>query len=48
MENISIVFGCGGERDKKKKGQSWLVLQINTVIKFTLLMIIREMKILKK
>ena len=45
--NISLVFGCGGERDKKKRP---LMAKIaNTFLeKYTLLMIIQEMKILNR
>ena len=46
-KEIIIVFGCGGERDKKKE-LLWVKLPANIVEKFLLLMIIQEMKIHKK
>ena len=33
LSKISLVFGCGGDRDKKKD-LSWATLQVNTAIKF--------------
>ena len=44
--NISLVFGCGGNRDKIKD-HSWQKLQITTVRKFMLQMTIQGTKIQK-
>ena len=46
-KKIVIVFGCGGERDKKKD-MLWARLLPSIVEKFMLRMIIQEMKIPKK